>query len=266
LFELDGKVAVVTGALGQLGRIWTRTLLGAGASVAALDRAGAAPGPAWEAIVEEFGEKRVVTIVADVCDRGSLAGALDTTVAALGPPDVLVNNAGIDQPPARTSTTRLEDITSDAFSAVLAVNVVGAFQAIQVFGGAMVVEGRGSIVNIGSLYATVSPDARMYDHIAVDPPFLKPPAYGASKAALVNLTRYFATHWAAFGVRVNTLSPGGVAGKQDDAFIQKFSARVPMGRLAVDDDLVGPLLFLASDASAYVTGIDLRVDGGYAAW
>lgn len=266
MFELDGKVAVVTGALGQLGRIWTRALVGAGASVVGLDRAGAAPGPAWERIVDEFGEERVLMIAADVCDRDSLVGALDSTLTRLGPPDVLVNNAGIDQPPAQTSTTRLQDITSDAFSAVLAVNVVGAFQAIQVFGGAMVIQGRGSIVNIGSLYASVSPDARMYDHIPVEPPFLKPPAYGASKAALVNLTRYFATHWAGFGVRVNALSPGGVAGKQDEVFLKKFCARVPMGRLAGDGDLVGPLLFLASDASAYVTGIDLRVDGGYAAW
>jgi NAD(P)-dependent dehydrogenase (short-subunit alcohol dehydrogenase family) len=112
----------------------------------------------------------------------------------------------------------------------------------------------------------VSPDARFYDHIVSDPPFLKPPAYGASKAAVVNLTKYFATAWGPLGVRVNTLSPGGVLGTQDDRFRSKFNARVPLGRMASHQDLIGPLQFLASDASAYVTGAELRVDGGFTAW
>ena len=130
----------------------------------------------------------------------------------------------------------------------------------------MVEAGRGSIINIGSLYASVAPDSRFYDHIPSNPPFLKPPAYGASKAAVVNLTRYLATLWASSGVRVNSLSPGGVLGRQDDDFKRKFCARVPMGRMATEDDLRGPLLFLASEASAYVTGTELVVDGGFTAW
>ena len=126
--------------------------------------------------------------------------------------------------------------------------------------------GEGAIINIGSLYAGVSPDARFYDHLECAPPFLKPPAYGASKAALVNLTKYLAAHWAPYGVRVNSLSPGGVLGGQDEEFKRKFCARVPMERMAETGDLVGPLLFLASRASSYVTGIDLRVDGGFTVW
>jgi NAD(P)-dependent dehydrogenase (short-subunit alcohol dehydrogenase family) len=149
---------------------------------------------------------------------------------------------------------------------VLDVNLVGAFHAAQTFGPAMVGLGRGAIINIGSLYASVSPDARAYDHLPSDPPFLKPPAYGASKAALVNLTRYLSTHWGPSGVRVNALSPGGVDGGQDEAFKRKFIARVPLGRMAATRDLGGPLIFLASDASSYVTGIELLVDGGYTAW
>jgi NAD(P)-dependent dehydrogenase (short-subunit alcohol dehydrogenase family) len=137
---------------------------------------------------------------------------------------------------------------------------------MQVFGARMAAEGRGSIVNVGSLYASVSPDVRMYDHVPMDPPFLKPPAYGASKAGLVNLTRYFATHLAPRGVRVNALSPGGVAGGQDAEFVAKFSARVPLGRLGEPAELVQPLLFLATEASSYVTGINLKVDGGFTAW
>jgi NAD(P)-dependent dehydrogenase (short-subunit alcohol dehydrogenase family) len=100
----------------------------------------------------------------------------------------------------------------------------------------------------------------------MDPPFLKPPAYGASKAGLVNLTKYFATHLAGSGVRVNALSPGGIAGGQDPEFVAKFSARVPLGRLGRPEELVAPLLFLATDASSYVTGINLKVDGGFTAW
>lgn len=258
MFDLTGRVAVVTGAHGKLGQVWVRTLLDAGAQVAALDLPGASKGA---------GDDRLLNVDADVRDRASLDAALAVISERLGTPRVLVNNAGIDQPPAMTTTVRLEDITGEAVSEVMAVNVIGAFQATQVFGGAMLAEGRtGSIVNIGSLYASVSPDARFYEHIAVDPPFLKPPAYGASKAALINLTRYFATHWAKRGVRVNALSPGGVRGDQDGAFLDKFCSRVPMGRMAVDGDLGGPLLFLASDASSYVTGIDLKVDGGFTAW
>jgi NAD(P)-dependent dehydrogenase (short-subunit alcohol dehydrogenase family) len=130
----------------------------------------------------------------------------------------------------------------------------------------MVAARRGSIINIGSLYASVAPDPRFYDHIKSDPPFLKPPAYGASKAAVVNLTKYLATAWGPYGVRVNALSPGGVLGGQDEPFKRKFSDRVPLGRMAAYQDLIGPLQFLASDASAYVTGIELRVDGGFTAW
>jgi NAD(P)-dependent dehydrogenase (short-subunit alcohol dehydrogenase family) len=165
-----------------------------------------------------------------------------------------------------TSSYALEDIPLDGFTRVMGVNVAGAFICMQVFGADMANAGRGSIVNIGSLYASVSPDPRLYDHIPMSPPFLKPPAYGASKAALVNLSRYFAIHWGAHGVRVNTLSPGGVLGEQDPDFRRKFVERVPLGRMAVEADLGGPLRFLASDASAYVTGTELRVDGGYTAW
>src|SRR6185436_13762656 len=132
-------------------------------------------------------------------------------------------------------------------------------------GAAMRDEGRGSIVNIGSLYATVAPDPSFYSHLPGDPPFLKPAAYGASKAAVVNLTRYFARLWGPHGVRVNALSPGGVRGGQDAEFVRKYSERVPLGRMAEPDDLAGALLFLASDASAYVTGQELRVDGGFTA-
>jgi NAD(P)-dependent dehydrogenase (short-subunit alcohol dehydrogenase family) len=262
---LEGRVAVVSGALGRLGPVWCGALLDAGATVVGLDLPDAAASGPFEEL-QQCWTQRLRLLRADVLDRSSLDEARRQCTATVGDPVILVNNAGIDQPPGVTETYRTENVPADLFRRVLEVNVIGAFQAIQVFGPAMVQRRSGSIINIGSLYASVSPDARLYDHLAADPPFLKPPAYGASKAALVNLTRYLATHWGPSGVRVNALSPGGVEGGQDPEFKRKFTSRVPLGRMARAEDLRGPLTFLATDASAYVTGIELRVDGGFTAW
>jgi NAD(P)-dependent dehydrogenase (short-subunit alcohol dehydrogenase family) len=184
----------------------------------------------------------------------------------VGSPAILVNSAGVDHPPDAAATTyAIEDVPLDAFRGTLDVNLVGTFNAIQVFGPAMRDAGSGSIVNIGSLYATVAPDPGLYDHLDADPPFLKPAAYGASKAAVLSLTRYFARLWGPSGVRVNAISPGGVRNGQDTEFLRKYCARVPLGRMALPADLAGPLVFLASDESRYVTGHELRVDGGFTA-
>jgi NAD(P)-dependent dehydrogenase (short-subunit alcohol dehydrogenase family) len=236
--ELSGRVAVVTGALGTLGPVWTAALAEAGATVVGIDvREG-------EGVVH-----------GDVTDRASLERVLAEVVRGHGTPAVLVNNAGIDVPPGTNDDA--------SFRETLDVNIAGVFNATQVFGQGMCEAGGGSIVNIGSLYASIAPIPALYDHL--DPPFTKPAAYGASKAAVVNLTRYFARLWGPMGVRVNALSPGGMLGGQDAEFVRKYAERVPIGRMAEPADLVGPLLFLASDASAYVTGHELRVDGGFTA-
>ncbi len=267
MFSLKSQVAVVTGALGKLGSIWIETLLGAGASVFALDLPDAPVSEEYHELQSGFDETRLNLYRTDVRDRSSLEAACGRCIETLGVPTILVNNAGIDQPPsAATGGYLLEDIPLEENRQILEVNTLGVFLVSQVFGGRMATAGRGSIINIGSLYAGVSPDQRFYDHIPGDPPFLKPPAYGASKAAVINLTRYLATFWAPRGVRVNALSPGGVLGGQDEEFKRKFCSRVPMGRMAQADDLRGPLLFLASSASSYVTGTELIVDGGYTAW
>ena len=252
--ELEGRVAVVTGALGRLGPVWTGVLARAGATVVGLDLRGG----------EHAGTQ---LLQADVTDRGALQDTLERIRSEHGrSPDVLVNNAGIDQPPdAAAQTHAIEDVPLDAFRGTLDVNLVGTFNATQVFGAAMRDAGGGSIVNVGSLYASIAPDPAFYDHLDVDPPFLKPAAYGASKAGVLSLTRYFARLWGPNGVRVNALSPGGFRGEQDAQFLEKYCARVPLGRMAEASDLEGPLLFLASDASRYVTGHELRVDGGFTA-
>jgi len=267
LFSLESDIAVVTGALGRLGSVWIEALLEAGARVFALDLPGTPVSEDFLGLQARFDETHLRLQRTDIRERAVLEEACEACMATLGVPSILVNNAGIDRPPASTETGyRLEDIPLEENREILEVNTLGLFLTSQVFGKPMLRAGHGSIINIGSLYAGVSPDVRFYDHIQDDPPFIKPPAYGASKAAVVNLTRYLATHWAPHGVRVNALSPGGVLGGQDEIFRAKFCHRVPMGRMAVNHDLCGPLLFLASGASSYVTGTELVVDGGFTAW
>ena len=267
LFNLEGEIGVVTGGLGKLGPIWIETLLDAGAAVFVIDRPGQKISKQFSKIQRRFQDNRLRLAYTDVRDRSALETACQECLEALGVPSILVNNAGIDRPPDQPQEGYLlEDIPMEENREILEVNTLGLFLVTQVFGSEMVKAGRGSIINIGSLYASVSPDSRFYDHIQSDPPFLKPPAYGASKAAVVNLTKYLATHWAPHGVRVNALSPGGVLGDQDEEFKRKFCNRVPLGRMATVKDLGGPLLFLASRASSYVTGIELVVDGGFTAW
>jgi NAD(P)-dependent dehydrogenase (short-subunit alcohol dehydrogenase family) len=267
LFSLKGEIAVVTGAFGKLGPIWIDTLLKAGAQVFALDHPNARAPEAIKKLQAHYDDRRLRPASADVRERQALEAASQQCLDSFGVPSILVNNAGIDQPPGQPAQACcLEEIPFEQIREVFEVNALGLFLVTQVFGGQMVKAGRGSIINIGSLYASVAPDSRFYDHIKCNPPFLKPPAYGASKAAVVNLTRYLATLWAPCGVRVNALSPGGVSGNQDPEFRRKFCERVPLGRMAEATDLRGPLLFLASTASAYVTGIELVVDGGFTAW
>ncbi len=246
--DLRGAVAVVTGASGNLGPVWIGALAGAGATVAGLDlRPDAVEGAAE-------------VLVADVTDRAQLEGAREEIVARYGVPRVLINNAGIDQPPAPGVRSTVQGIGWEELTRTLEVNLAGTFAAIQAFGPAMADAGRGAIVNIGSLYAGIAPEPAFYDHL---PGFLKPPAYGASKAGVLALTRYFARLWGPHGVRCNALSPGSVAGGQDPEFLAKFTARVALRRMAQSADLVGPLLFLASEASAYMTGQELLIDGGF---
>lgn len=267
VFRLDDDVAVVTGALGRLGPVWVEALIHAGAKVAALDLPTSESSAAFEALVDRVDSTRLFRVDCDITDRSTVETALKKVAIQLGVPTVLVNNAGLDQPPDKPdSRHRVSELPVELFSQMVAVNLTGTFLVTQVIGGEMASRGRGSVVNIGSLYASVSPDQRFYDHLTGDPPFLKTPAYGASKAAVVNLTKYFATLWGPQGVRVNTLSPGGVKANQDERFLAKYGQRVPLGRMAESGDLGGPLVFLASEASAYVTGINLRVDGGFTAW
>lgn len=259
LFALDGKVIIVTGGLGLLGRRYVRMIEALGGRAVTVDRPGS-PEAAHG-----------ITLHADVTDAGSLARVRDALVARFGRVDALVNNAAIDPKfdadAAAAHTSRFEDYPLDAWRASIDVNLTGAYLAAQTFGSVMAEQtGGGVIVNVASTYGLVAPDQRLYDADDGTPAGIKPPDYAVTKAAAAQLTRYLAVYWAKRNVRVNTLTPGGVRNRQDDGFRRRYADRTPLGRLAEPDEMVGPLAFLLSPASSYMTGANLIVDGGWTAW
>jgi NAD(P)-dependent dehydrogenase (short-subunit alcohol dehydrogenase family) len=257
LFDLDGRVAVVTGGAGQLGAVYTSGLVERGMRVAVLDVADAAMPDGARAY-------RV-----DVTDRAGLEEALAAIEGDWGTPHLLVNNAALDSPPDAPAEEvgPFETYPESSLDAVMDVNVKGTVLCCQVFGAAMAREGRGSIVNVSSVYGMLSPQQDLYDfRRARGEEFFKPVAYSVSKSAVLNLTRYLATYWAKAGVRVNTLTLAGVWNDQPPEFLEAYEARVPLGRMLRAEEALGALVFLASDASSYVTGSNVVVDGGWSAW
>jgi NAD(P)-dependent dehydrogenase (short-subunit alcohol dehydrogenase family) len=250
LFSLEGRVAIVTGGAGQLGAEIVRGLEERGARVAVFDLAA-----------DEF---RV-----DVTDRAAVEQATNRVAAEWGEPHILVNAAALDSPPDAPpeEVGPLESYPEESFDRVMEVNVKGTFLCCQVVGSRMAEARRGSIVNISSVYGMLSPVQDVYDfRRASGETFFKPVAYSVSKSALYNLTRYLATYWARAGVRVNTLTLAGVANDQPQEFVDAYTARMPVGRMADVTEVVGPVVFLVSDASSYVTGANLVADGGWSAW
>ena len=265
LFDLAERVAVVTGGFGQLGVELSLGLAERGMRVAIVDRRSDVP----TRLEESIGGGSIRALEADVADRGSVEAALAALEADWGAPHLLVNAAAIDAPPDAPAAEvgPFEDVPVEALERVVHVNVTGVVVCCQVIGGAMARAGRGSIVNVGSVYGMLSPDQSLYDfRRETGETFVKPVAYSVSKSALTNLTRYLATYWAKAGVRVNTLTPHGIANGQPEAFVEAFARRSPMGRLMEVGEAVGAVVFLASDASSYMTGANLVVDGGWSAW
>ncbi len=269
LFGVTDQVVVVTGGMGQLGRQFTLAFLDRGARVAVFDvRTG--PELASARFGVRAGDPNLMFCEVDVTSRASLEAALAKVVAAWGAPHVLINNAALDSPPnaPAAETGPFETYPEASLDRVIDVNLKGAVLCCQVIGGAMAAVERGSIINICSIYGVVSPDQRLYTYRAERDgrPFFKPVAYSVTKSGLLNLTRYLATYWAPQGVRVNTLTFGGVFNQQDAAFLANYGARVPLGRMAREDEYNGAVLFLASEASSYMTGSNLVIDGGWTAW
>lgn len=264
MFSLQGRVAVVTGALGLLGREHCRALATAGAAVVVgdLDRL------ACQKQAREF--TSAIGVRLDVTSPESIRAAHDEILERLGRVDILVNNAAIDDkvedPATGPDRSRFERYPLELWQRSLDVNVTGPFLCSQIFGETMARAGSGSIINIASIYGVVAPDQSLYRRPDGTQAFYKSPVYPATKGALIAFTRFLAAYWGRSGVRVNCLSPGGVQNGQDEHFTQAYAQRVPLGRMAKPSDYRGALLFLASDASAYMTGANLLVDGGWTAW
>jgi NAD(P)-dependent dehydrogenase (short-subunit alcohol dehydrogenase family) len=262
LFSLEGKVAVVTGACGLLGKKHCEALAEAGASVVVADLNP----EATRAFAKELGDKHLA-VTLDVTNDLSILEARENILERYGKLDVLVNNAAIndmfENPQLALEKSRFENYPYAMWKKSLDVNVSGVFLCSQILGALMTETRSGSIINIASTYGITAPDQSLYKDKEGRQTFYKSPAYPATKSAVLGFTRFLAAYWGGSGIRVNALSPGGVENNQDDFFISNYSSRTPLGRMAHAHDYQGALVFLASEASAYMTGANLVVDGGW---
>jgi NAD(P)-dependent dehydrogenase (short-subunit alcohol dehydrogenase family) len=272
LFNLSGRAAVVTGGAGLLGAQFCRTLAQAGAQVVIADLDGAAAEDLAQGLCS-LGHA-AIAVQTDVADPVSVQGMVARALEAFGRLDILVNSAAMDpkfdpqhvkDESTYSGSGAFEDFPLVAWEQALSVNLTGAFLCCQAAVGPMLEQGGGVIVNLSSIYGLAGPDQRLYQQPG-QPPRYKPVYYSVTKAGILGLTRYLATYYAGRNIRANALTPGGVFNGHDESFVQAYSARAVMGRMAEKDEMNGALLFLASDASAYMTGANLVVDGGWTAW
>lgn len=266
MFDLTGRVAVVTGGVGILGRRFCAALADHGASVAVVDiDEGEACSFARE--LSQIYAVKCSGHGVDIADPDAIAPMADAVESAIGPITILHNNAATKGDDLEKLFAATEDYTPETWRQIMSVNLDGAFYVAKEVGGRMAANGKGSIIQTSSIYGVMAPDQRIYEGSDyMGGPINTPAVYSASKAGIVGLTKYLSTYWAAKGVRVNTLTPGGVSSGQNSEFHDRYSARIPLGRMANADEITGALVFLASDASSYITGQNIIVDGGLNAW
>ena len=272
-FDLTGKTALITGAAGLLGIEHAAALLESGASVVLTDIGETSLAATRKTLLQNAEARRIQTYVMDVSKPGAIRVVAESLAAAGLRIDILVNNAAID-PKVKgdqgvLETSRLENFPLEQWDLQVAVGLTGAFLCSQVFGAAMARDGKGGVIlNIASDLSVFSPDQRLYrkQGLADDMQPVKPVTYSVIKAGLIGLTRYLATYWAEKGVRCNALSPGGVFNGQGEEFVQRLTSLIPLGRMATKDEYRAAVQFLCSDASSYMNGQNVVMDGGRSAW
>lgn len=270
-FDLSGKTALITGAAGLLGREHAAALLESGAAVVLTDISDASLVAARTALAGHADAARIKTVVMDVSSRASISEVAQKLAAENVRIDVLVNNAAIDpkvNAEAIVETSRLENFPLEQWDLQVSVGLTGAFLCSQVFGNLMAADGKGGVIlNIASDLSVFAPDQRLYrkDGLTPEQQPVKPVTYSVIKAGLIGLTRYLATYWADVGVRSNALSPGGVYNGQGDEFVTRLTSLIPLGRMAKADEYRAAVQFLCSDASAYMNGQNIVMDGGRSA-
>jgi len=270
-FDLTGRVAVVTGGIGLLGSEFCRTLAEAGAAVAVVDLNGEkCLADAAQLVSAGY---RAIGINVDITDPVSVNAMVEKVVTSFGRLDVLVNSAALDpkfDPDAVSrgiAPGKFEEYPLEQWNAALNVNLTGTFLVTQACVKRMIAQGKkGSIINICSTYGLNGPDQRIYRKPDGSQPAFKPVYYTVTKAGIVGFTKYLAAYYMETEIRVNMLTPGGVFNNHDDTFVKNYSAKTIIGRMAHKDEMNGALLFLASDASTYMTGNNVVVDGGWTAW
>ena len=268
-FDLEGRTALITGAAGLLGVEHASALLESGATVVLTDLREAELASARALLCDVADPRRVITRVMDVSRPDAIRAVAEDLSKSAVRVDVLVNNAAIDPKvegdQGVVETSRLESFPLDQWDRQVAVGLTGAFLCSQVFGTAMAADGKGGVIlNIASDLSVISPDQKLYRKAglaeAMQP--VKPVTYSVIKAGLIGLTRYLATYWADRGVRANALSPGGVFNGQGDEFVHRLNSLIPLGRMANRDEYRAAVQFLCSDASAYLNGQNIVMDGG----
>ncbi len=270
-FSLAGKVVVITGGAGLLGSKHAEAVAEAGGNPVLLDINQEKLETVAEKIKNDHNTD-MLFFLCDITNKSEINKCLDKIIERFGRLDGLVNNAANDPkvgPGADTKTlTRFENLSEDYWNDDISVGLTGAFLCAQVFGHHMATHGGGVIVNIASDLAVIAPDQRIYQISGLPPEDqpVKPVTYSVVKAGLIGLTKYLATYWAESGVRVNAISPGGIYNGQDDDFVERLTYRIPLGRMATKDEYKASLVYLLSDASSYVTGINLIADGGRTCW
>jgi len=265
LFSLTNKIAIVTGALGLLGKNHCHALSEAGANVVVVDLD--------ENNCKSFAESlttKSIGVACDITNVDSVKKLKETALKTFGKIDILVNNAAIndmfENPTAAAEQSKFENYPLDLWQKSLDVNLTGTFLCSQILGSEMAKAGKGSIINIASTYGIVAPNQSIYKKENGEQSFYKSAAYPVTKGAIISFTRFLAAYWGNKGVRVNTLSPGGVENNQEEYFLKNYSQATPLGKMAQPTDYKGAIVFLASDASGYMTGANLVVDGGWTAW